>query len=532
VSSRVSRPARGRWVVIAGPDGAGKSALTDALAATCDPTPLRAHHRIGVLPRRAASLVPVTEPHAAKPYAAWLSYLKVAMLAFDGVAGYLAHTRPALESGRWVLLERGWWDLGVDPRRYRLRVRPGLVLNLARLQPRPDLLVVLDAPVETVLQRKAELDAAEIERQTAMWRSIASSTRSVVLDSRRSVTELVAETRRTVDELDVASPRRPDRVPPRPRYIGLPPGSRPRFLLPTGSRRLAVTGLQVFHPVTRLGRVAWRLARVAGAVGALRLLPARPLPADVEALERVHPGMAWAFQSSPRRTRRTGLAIDASGSIASIVKIALVPSVAARLEVEAQAIVELGPLLGPPVVASRVRGIQPGLLCLEAADWMPRSPAWLLPPDVAGSLGTLYRAGGGDACRGPAQGDFAPWNLMKLRAGGWLLIDWEDATRDGRPFQDPFHWLVQSHILLGRPRVDEIRDGLSGSGWVGLALRRYAEAAGLDDADIRSAFLAHLGWIIATLRASADALPSEVAARERLLAALWTRYGRQDRQVR
>jgi hypothetical protein len=223
-----------------------------------------------------------------------------------------------------------------------------------------------------------------------------------------------------------------------------------------------------------------------------------------------------------------GLAIDPSGEIACIVKIARSPAVAARLEQEARSILELGPLLEPPVVASRIRSARPGVLCFEAADWTVRSPAWLLPPEVADSLGTFYRRGGGDQCRGPAHGDFAPWNLMKLRDDGWLLIDWEDATRDGRPFQDPFHWLIQAHALLGRPRIGEIRDGLDGSGWVGVALRRYASAAGLEDVDVGSAFLDHLERTIATLAASADALPAEVAVRQRLLEALRTRRGRDD----
>ena len=70
------------------------------------------------------------------------------------------------------MIDRGWWDMAVDPRRYRLRVPGRAVEMLGRFIPAPDLVVVLHAPTDVILARKADLPAAEIERQIERWRHV------------------------------------------------------------------------------------------------------------------------------------------------------------------------------------------------------------------------------------------------------------------------------------------------------------------------------------------------------------------------
>lgn len=165
---------RGGLLTIAGPDGIGKSTLCSALAnAGVGGYPLRRmHHRFMVLPRRRHQHVDVTRPHAQGPLPAPLSWLKTFYVFFDYLLGWQLHGQPFVARGGWILLERGWWDMAVDQRRYRMQHSGWLIKVLGRLLPRPDLVVVLVAQVDQVLGRKAELPPAELERQLAAWRCV------------------------------------------------------------------------------------------------------------------------------------------------------------------------------------------------------------------------------------------------------------------------------------------------------------------------------------------------------------------------
>jgi hypothetical protein len=163
---------RGRVLGVAGPDGTGKSALCDALTRDflVGRPVLRVHHRFAVLPARTRHHGPVTEPHARPPYPRSLSEAKALLLFADFWLGWVMRVRPFVRRGGWVLLERGWWDLVVDPRRYRLHPRTRLTRLLGRALPQPDLLVVLEGPPAVLRARKPELPEPELARQMRAWR--------------------------------------------------------------------------------------------------------------------------------------------------------------------------------------------------------------------------------------------------------------------------------------------------------------------------------------------------------------------------
>jgi thymidylate kinase len=256
------RRERGQFIVIAGPDGVGKTTLAEALAAALpDGIPARRfHHRIGILPVRQAARRPTTTPHDQRVYPGWLAAVKVAYLAVDQVLGWAAVIQPFVRSGGWVILERGWRDIVVDPGRYRLRPDAKLARRLDRVLPQPDLTVVLDAPASVIGARKGELTAAEIERQRIAWRTFAGrDPRVVVLDASSSPQVNVDAILGTQNRL-VGS------------WIAVPPG-RPRLTIPVGSRRIAIAGLRVYQPVTFRGLVLWMVATLAAGLGVLRMGP-------------------------------------------------------------------------------------------------------------------------------------------------------------------------------------------------------------------------------------------------------------------
>jgi hypothetical protein len=188
-------------VVVAGPDGAGKSTLAARLAdEVLSPPVLRLHHRPGLLRARTAHAGPVTQPHAEPPYTVVRSLLKLVYLYVDYQVGWSFKVRPVRRRGGSVLLERGWWDLAVDPRRYRL-VPTRWAPLLARSIPSPDLTVILVADPEVLFSRSAELSRLELVRQLEEWRRIAAHReRMLLLDAAMPVHELVERVRSTLQD--------------------------------------------------------------------------------------------------------------------------------------------------------------------------------------------------------------------------------------------------------------------------------------------------------------------------------------------
>ena len=172
--SAAHRGNRGLVITVAGPDGSGKTSFCEALIAGVlrDEDVRRIHHRFAVLPVRGGSTTDPSQPHAQIPYPRGASEAKLLALFGESLVGLVFSARPFVRRGGFLIIERGWWDLAVDPARYRLRPNVGLVRMLGRLLPATDLLVVLEGSAELLATRKAECSKEELARQVAAWREI------------------------------------------------------------------------------------------------------------------------------------------------------------------------------------------------------------------------------------------------------------------------------------------------------------------------------------------------------------------------
>lgn len=505
----------GAVLSVVGPDGVGKSTLIDAMVkGVLQDQDIMRIRNVGLLPRRTLPEVPVTEPHKDPTYSSPVSLLKVGYVCLDYILGWFLRVRPFVRKGGWVVLERGWWDMAVDPKRYRMQLPPPLMWRLGRLLPHPDLLLVLEAPAEVVFERKKELPVAELRRQQQLWRErLPTRQPHAFLDASLPASEVLASAEKKLQDLVETGSVHSSAM------INLPRANNPRWILPQAPKALAAAGFRVYHPVTFKGLVGWEIGQGLARLGLARLLPGgEPAPREITKLitEWIPPGGTYAIARANHAGRCIALLLAPGGTAVAVAKIASEPDGIVALEREANNITTLAGRLPAPLVAPKVLEARPGLLVFEAATWTPRLRPWRLHEAVARSLGAFFSSSESSPDHGVAHGDFAPWNLLKSGAD-WVLIDWEEASERGAAWHDLWHYIVQGHALLNRPTTATIHRGLEGRGWIGSALKAYATAASISPFDASDALVSYLRTSMADLDPNSHDGALGLEARRRLL---------------
>lgn len=189
------REPTGVQVVVLGADGSGKSTTVSALAAALAP-PFRrvaCNHLGPALFRTTRAGRVVSTPHSRPPRSVLGSLAKAAYWMLDYSLGHYIKTRPALARSTLVIFDRYLLDAVVDPRRYRY-AGPRWVLRLIWwLVPKPDLVILLDAPPDVLRARKQEVSSWETERQRCAYLKLIATLRTGrVVDAAQSIDHVVA----------------------------------------------------------------------------------------------------------------------------------------------------------------------------------------------------------------------------------------------------------------------------------------------------------------------------------------------------
>ena len=186
----------GLLVAVMGPDGVGKSTLVQHLVQSVRPLFRRDrvfHWRPMLLWRR-KDASDTTSPHSRPPYTTWWSTARLFAHLLDYWLGYWLLIRPLLARSGLVVFDRYFHDVLADPIRYRFGGALWLARSIARFVPKPDLLLILDAPGQVILSRKLEVLPEELLRQRSIYIQFASSfCHSRIIDSAAPPARVVAE---------------------------------------------------------------------------------------------------------------------------------------------------------------------------------------------------------------------------------------------------------------------------------------------------------------------------------------------------
>jgi hypothetical protein len=498
----------GMSVAVAGPDGVGKSMLADALPDAVaglfwKSNRLHLGARSLPPPGRLLGRSPgdVTEPHGRDPSAALPSFARLAYLWCDALVSWGPLVALPKRRSSLVLIERGWRDLEVDPRRYRMSLPRTVLRVFARAQPRPDLTLLLDAPAEVVAARKPELPATEVERQLREWRAhaLAEPTRYVTLDASREPAEVVAAAREAIAARLASRHRRFAGLGLVFRMLGgLRRGGVPhaivsargeaRWVLPARVGGAGPVRRGLYRPFRRrhaVGAAALELVQVEGSLGLRRapLAVERGVGGTIaQRLGIADAELAAAATGDRTRGQRAVLSVSSKGRVVAFAKVAV--EAGEVLLREARILDAVGNASTRTIVAPRV---------LDCFTWRDSTVLLVEPLPSQGpvdreltavELEALAELEGLDLALAstlgkrdgfvPVHGDFAPWNSALLPGGRLALWDWEEA-RLGRPLEDLFNWeLARSLRGTGRPVREIVAEARRRGGHE--ALRRQLDA--------------------------------------------------------
>ncbi|HEX5234685.1 MAG TPA: hypothetical protein VFW25_05065 [Silvibacterium sp.] len=198
---RILQPTGG-WIAFIGPDGCGKSSVIDAVVADFTPAfqkIVRFHLRPKSLPARGNSEVPVTDPHGQPVRGGLFSIAKMFYLFADYWLGYLNGVRKETVRTRLVVFDRYFYDILVDPKRVLYGGPRWLPKVVARLLPRPEMVLLLNALPEVLWSRKQEVRYEEVVRQQRAYLEVARGIgNAVVIDAARPLTEVVGQVREAI----------------------------------------------------------------------------------------------------------------------------------------------------------------------------------------------------------------------------------------------------------------------------------------------------------------------------------------------
>lgn len=197
------KPGCGLHVVFLGPDGVGKSTVIEAVREDLSPIFLHTKYLTfapGLLPARFETPKP-DGPHSLPPRSYAASLVKAAWWAVCYTLGYCIGIRPTLARAGWVINHRYLPDAIVDQKRYRYSGPIWPLRALWRVAPKPDLLFLLDAPVEVIRARKTEVASQEIARQRDAYRAVVAGLPFArVVDASQPLEAVIGQVERAIVE--------------------------------------------------------------------------------------------------------------------------------------------------------------------------------------------------------------------------------------------------------------------------------------------------------------------------------------------
>ena len=155
-------------IVVLGPDGAGKSALIRKLM--FEYRNAASNYYSHFYPSLKEKIVKDSiYPYSKKPYSTIISNFKVIYILIKSFSKFLFIFLKIRKGNSIIWCDRYLYDIFPDPIRYRLKkiiFKPGFIKKFSL---KPNLIIILNPPIEEILIRSSELSYKELKNQSESY---------------------------------------------------------------------------------------------------------------------------------------------------------------------------------------------------------------------------------------------------------------------------------------------------------------------------------------------------------------------------
>ncbi len=507
---------RGRFVVLLGLDGAGKTTVAREISRMAlEDSRFRGvkyFHWIPSLsgkiefPWRSSLETPRKKIFTPNLIRSTVSLARLLKNIFSAHLSYWFRLRPLLRQGFVVLVDRYFYNYWIDPQSVKYFAPQKWLTRWLRFFPQPELMIRLRADATTLRSRKRELSLEEIADQTKqLEQAPLYGTDCVDLDATESPTRLAEKAFAAIrnpgsSNLQASwkdlfqSDHAGETIVTR--HIALQKSGRAFLFLPV-EPELAVTALELYPAQTCKARAARKLVRLLLSAGIVlktntTTLPmAAPFsfflrslvgndsaipPFAVLAGNPRTPGSRFIFLVF-NRGLPAGVVKAGTGAFAQKLiereKIFLtslpetfknIPRTIAEFRSDTVSAFALKFVQGrspQPTDDSGINRVLRGWL--DETRVMPLSeiPTWQRLVAACNSnpdfIRLAARLGNKTFCPTIFHGDFTPWNIKVVEpSGDWVALDWERGELAGIPGWDWFHFRIQSAILVRKLSASDV----------------------------------------------------------------------------
>jgi len=176
-----------------GPDGSGKTTIIKKTIIKHEwlfRKVKNIHFRPSLLEKKKYDII--TEPHLQNSRGILISYLKLFYYFFDYVLGNIFIFYPTRWPSGLIIFERYFYDIIVDPIRYRYGGNKQFTELLSKFVPKPNLTFILIGDPKILYMRKKELSLQELERQIVGYKKLSKEiSNSFIINTLNEIDDVV-----------------------------------------------------------------------------------------------------------------------------------------------------------------------------------------------------------------------------------------------------------------------------------------------------------------------------------------------------